>query len=213
VTERPVRHARWFSHANGVNPSAEMRRWLIDQSSLTAKLIASCRQFRVQRLHQRRALSLRDEYRLVDLPRRAQVREREVVLQCDGHPVVYAHTIVPLCATASDWPFFGGLGERSLGTTLFGDPRVRQGRLQFARLEARHPLVERACAALGVARLDCPLYARRCVYQRKQGRLLVTEVFLPAIAGVRQPAKPQRMQALTVKRANNDALYKMTVSI
>jgi hypothetical protein len=33
------------------------------------------------------------------------------------------------------------------------------------------------------------LYARRCLFRRKNGVLLVTEVFLPAIANVHAPGK------------------------
>jgi chorismate--pyruvate lyase len=165
-----------------------MRHWLIDRTSLTVKLVAHSWRFRVQRLRQSRGLSLADEYAAVHLPRRTQVREREVVLRCDERPVVYAHTIVPLAATASDWPFFNTLGERSLGTTLFGDPSVRRGALHYARLHPHHPLVRRACAAIGVDSVGRPLYARRCLFQRKNGVLLVTEVFLPAIAELSLPA-------------------------
>jgi chorismate--pyruvate lyase len=177
---RSVRHARWFSHVNGVNPPAAMRAWLTDTASLTQKLTACSRRFRVQRLRQERGLCLADECEVVELRRRRCVQEREVLLQCDGRPVVFAHTIVPLSTSASDWPFFGRLGERSLGTILFGDPRVVRGALQYARLRVQHPLVRRASAVLGA--IEHPLYARRRVYRRKNGVLLVTEVFLPAIA-------------------------------
>jgi chorismate--pyruvate lyase len=113
------------------------------------------------------------------------VWEREVLLRCDGRPAVYGHTVVPLSATAADWPLFSALGERSLGTTLFHDPRVARGRLEFARIRPGHPLLARVHAAL--AANDVPFdagaihYARRCVYRRRQGLLLVTEVFLPAV--------------------------------
>ncbi len=182
---RSLLQAQWFSHVNGVHASPQMRGWLTDSMSLTKKLIARCERFRVQCLAQQHALVLADEFAEVALPRRIQVQEREVLLRCDEKPVVYAHTIVPLSATASDWPFFGRLGERSLGTTLFGDPRVARGELQYAKLHAQHPLILRASAALGVV-LNGPLFARRCVYQRGNGLLLVTEVFLPDIKNIRQ---------------------------
>ncbi len=180
-----VSQAKWFPHVNGVNPPQAMRHWLTDTMSLTKKLIACCECFRVQRLAQRLALALPDEVAAVALPRRVQVQEREVLLRCDEKAMVYAHTIVPLSATASDWPFFGRLGERSLGTTLFGDPRVWRGELEYARLHAQHPLAIRAAAAVDV-RLHGPLLARRCLYKRGHGLLLVTEVFLPEIVHLRQ---------------------------
>ncbi|MEO8408432.1 MAG: chorismate lyase [Oxalobacteraceae bacterium] len=173
--------AHWVAHVNGVNPSPVMRAWLTDRASLTAKLIARCERFRVQRLAQRRAVCLTDECASIGLPYPRKVVEREVVLECDGYPVVFAHTIVPLEATATQWPLFRSLGERSLGSTLFGDPIVARGALEYARLDAGHPLARRASAALG-APLQAPLLARRCLYRRRGGLLLVTELFLPRIA-------------------------------
>ncbi|RJF97776.1 chorismate--pyruvate lyase family protein [Noviherbaspirillum saxi] len=176
------RHARWCAHVNGVFATPDMRGWLSDTVSLTRKLIAHSTRFRVERLRQQQGVCLADEFHTVGLARPIRVQEREVLLRCDDRPVVFAHTIVPLAATASDWPFFGTLGERSLGTTLFGDPRVARGTLQYARLHAQHPLVRRASAALGQKHFVSPLFARRCLYRRKNGVLLVTELFLPALA-------------------------------
>ena len=180
------RVAHWLTHVNGVNPPATMRGWLTDMMSLTAKLVAHSEQFRVHKLRQERGLCLADECMEIGVPRRVQVQEREVLLECDERPVVFARTIVPLSATSHDWPFFGRLGERSLGTTLFGDPRVERGELRYARLEAHHPLVKRAWRAISreehsAMRNPGPLLARRCLYRRRRGVLLVTELFLPAI--------------------------------
>jgi chorismate lyase len=181
VNAHGATHARWVAHVNGVCASQALRRWLTDTVSLTVKLRACSRQFGVRRLRQTLGVCLKDERAAIGLARPGQVREREVLLHCDGRPVVYAHTVVPLCATAYDWPFFSSLGERSLGTTLFGDPRVQRGALHYARLRAPHPLARRASAAAGGLDLRGPLYARRCLYRRRKGLLLVTEVFLPAI--------------------------------
>ncbi len=161
-----------------------MRDWLATKGSLTARLVASCDSFRVRRLHQKVALCSLEEAARIGLPRRERVWEREVVLCCDGVPAVFGHTVVPLSATAHDWPLFSALGERSLGTTLFYDPKVARGPLEFARLRASHPLLARVHAALGdeAADLDGHVFhARRCVYRRHQGLLMVTEVFLPAV--------------------------------
>ncbi|MDB5908269.1 MAG: chorismate--pyruvate lyase [Massilia sp.] len=177
-----LRRALWHWHVGAVAPGAAMRAWLTARGSLTARLVAHSGAFRVQRLHQRSALCLADEARAIGMHRPGRVWEREVLLRCDGEPVVFAHTVVPLSDSAADWPLFGALGERSLGTTLFYDPLVRRGELEFARLRAGHPLVLRARAALGgSAPPDTVYHARRCVYRRHQGTLLVTEVFLPAV--------------------------------
>jgi len=172
-----------------IRASSAMRSWLVDEESLTAKLIAHCGQFRVRRLRQGLGLCLRDECETLGLARTVKVREREVLLLCRDVPVVYAHTVMPMRATASDWPFFVGLGERSLGSTLFGDPRVKRGALQFARLHARHPLALRARRASGRPEDSGPLYARRRIFMRKRGLLLVTEIFLPALNAVERIAQ------------------------
>jgi chorismate--pyruvate lyase len=176
-----LRQALWHRHVNAVAPADAMRPWLTAGGSLTARLSAHSSAFRVQRLHQRTALCLADEAHAIGMARPGRVWEREVLLRCDGRPVVFAHTVVPMSANASDWPLFNALGERSLGSTLFYDPLVRRGELQFARLRPGHPLVQRTRAALGDQDEHTIYYARRCLYRRHQGTLLVTEVFLPAV--------------------------------
>ena len=175
-----LRQARWQPHVNGVNPPPAMRHWLTGAASLTAKLKACSRVFRVECLHQRSARCLADEAAALGLARPGRVREREVLLRCDNKAMVFAHTVVPVTATAADWPLFSALGNASLGSTLFGDRQVRRGTLEFARLKEGHPLLLRARAALGAGARSV-LYARRCLYRRNRGTLLVTEVFLPSI--------------------------------
>jgi chorismate lyase len=175
-----LRQALWHSHVGAVNAPAAMRPWLTAGGSLTARLIAHSDAFRVQRLHQSTALCLPDEARAIGMRRPGRVWEREVLLRCDGQPVVFAHTVVPMSATAADWPLFNALGERSLGSTLFYDPKVTRGQLEFARIRAGHPLMQRVRAALGCSE-ETILYARRCLYRRHRGTLLVTEVFLPPV--------------------------------
>lgn len=176
-----LRLAAWQPHARAVRAPESMHDWLVTPGSLTARLVASSEAFRVRRLHQRSAPCLLDEAAAIGLSRPQRAWEREVLLECDGTPVVFAHTVVPMDCDATDWPLFSALGERSLGTTLFYDPLVRRGQLEFARLSAGHPLVRRAHAALGRQGDTNIYYARRCVYRRRQGLLLVTEVFLPAV--------------------------------
>lgn len=182
-----LRQARWLSHVGGVQASPRMRDWLVTPGSLTAKLIAHSHEFRVQKLHQNGAFCLHDEAASIGLNRPGRVWEREVLLRCDGEPVVFAHTVVNAASSASDWPLFSALGERSLGTTLFYDPLVKRGQLEFARIRPGHPLYLRANAALGGTLRDKVYYARRCVYRRHQGLLLVTEVFLPSVLALAAP--------------------------
>ena len=175
-----LRQALWHTHVNALNAPHGLRAWLCAGGSLTARLTAHSSAFRVQRLRQRTARCLFDEARAIGMQRPGRVWEREVLLRCDGAPVVFAHTVVPMSASAADWPLFNALGERSLGSTLFHDPLVTRAELEFARIRAGHPLMQRARAALGAGEQTI-FYARRCLYRRHRGTLLVTEVFLPPV--------------------------------
>lgn len=183
------RVAQWHTHINGVQATPMMADWLSNRDSLTERLIAHSQQFRVQRLYQGRAMCLQDEFAEIDLAKPQQVVEREVLLRCDDVAVVYAHTIVPLTANAQEWPLFASLGNRSLGTTLFNDPLVQRGQLQYARLSWAHPLMRRIQHCEFIQQGDLlgvpHLWARRSVFTRHNAKLLVTEVFLPTLQHLR----------------------------
>ena len=191
------RHAQrlvWHDHINQVNAPAAYAPWLTHRASLTARLVAHSQRFRVQRLHQGVAMCLPDEARVIGLPRAQKVVARDVILRCDEQAVVYAHTVMPLSANATQWPLFASLGEKSLGSTLFSDPLVQRGTLRFARLSLTPPLMQRIaqCGLLQGFMLaeqaqTCPqhLFARRSIFRRKGACLLVTEVFLPRILTLR----------------------------
>jgi chorismate--pyruvate lyase len=172
---------RWLAHLPPGSAPPLLRPWLLEPGSLTARLQNHCERFEVRLLRQSHGVCQPDQAGVIGLARAARVREREVLLCCDGEPVVYAHTVAAL-ACAADWPFFHRLGQRSLGTALFSDPLIARGRLQHARLHARHALTRRAAAAAPACRDERLLHARRCLYRRHRGLLLVTELFLPTLA-------------------------------
>ena len=116
----------------------------------------------------------------------------------DGEPVVFAHTVLPRAPRGPFCRWLGRLGERSLGALLFAHPGFARGPLHCRRLDARHPLYARAMAALG---LDAtpptapPLWARRSCFTYDAQRVLVTEVFHPAIANL-APALDNKKKTL-----------------
>ncbi len=174
--------ATWFDHPNAVQAGPLLRAWLADPGSMTFKLQARCAALRVQRLRQHSGNALVDESACLGLRPRQPVEQRDVILHCDGQPVLFGHTVTPL-ASAAAWPFFRRLGTRPLGASLFTDPLVTRAPIQYARLHAAHPLVRRVARALGEypQHLRLPLYARRSLFQRHGSLMLVTDVFLPAL--------------------------------
>lgn len=173
--------ARWHTHVNATRPSANLRDWLTLGTSLTARLRERSAQFAVRRLRQHIVFTLQDECDVLSIPHDERVHEREVLLCCDDVPVVFAHTVMPFSNTHDDWPAFHDLGEQSLGALLFDDPLVSRGALQFSRLPLQHPLVSRIYSAIPAEQIESRLHARRCLFQRKRSKMLVTEVFLPRI--------------------------------
>lgn len=178
--------AHWRDHPISLRPGSILRSWLADPGSMTFKLRTRCQELRVQRLRQCRGNALADECDVLHLTPRVPVQERDVILHCDGQPVLFGHTVAALSALSA-WPFFVRLGERPLGASLFADPLVQRGAIQFTRLYAGHPLIRRLCAGLApsqvaTVRAALPLYARRSVFRRQGNLLLVTDVFLPALS-------------------------------
>lgn len=159
----------------GRGPDVALRSWLTETGSLTARCIRHSRHFAVRVLFYGKARPLGDEV----AARRAWVRE--VVLECDGQPVIFAHTTLACGRGGRLTRWLAGLGSRSLGSLLFSYPGFSRGPIEFCRLDARHPLYHRA-AVLGP--VPPVLWARRSAHRLAGQSVLVTEVFLPPLAGI-----------------------------
>ena len=158
---------------------ARLRHWLLDRGSLTRRLQLRCDRFRVEILSQRIAAVDRDERAVIGVHLGARCVVREVSLYCAQRPMVFAHSVVEPRALRGPWRMLSTLGARPLGSALFADPRIQRHALRFHRLNSRHELYRRACELL--ERPPACLWARRSLFVRRGSRLLVTEVFLPAI--------------------------------
>ncbi|GLR26121.1 chorismate--pyruvate lyase family protein [Limnobacter litoralis] len=162
------------------------KKWAKTRGSLTRKLVSTGGRFEVEPVRQGlQALTGRDAWHL-DLAGRPKVQARLVRLRLNGVPVVLAKTVVQVKGVRNDWPFWRGLGRRSLGTALFSDPMVQRGPLYFARLPARQAWIK----ALALPDV-CPVsgwYVRCARYLRKPGAtpMWVFEVFVPALNEVNQ---------------------------
>lgn len=157
---------------------ASWRRWLLDRGSLTSRIQTRSQRFHVELLGLRRAPAGGDEAALVQAAR-GYSAVREVALYSDGRAVVFAHSVAARRALRGPWRLLLTLGTRPLGAALFADPRVAREPLRFRRIRRGHPLYTAAARLLGSA--PPALWARRSLFVFHGSRLLVTEVFLPAI--------------------------------
>ena len=155
------------------------RAWLTYRGSLTWRITARAGDFRVEVIQQRLRIPNDDEYRALGRPTHKRALVREVILHAGGRPVVLAHSIASRASLFGVWRSLRGLGNRPLAAALFADPLVRRHRLEFARVDRRHPLWKRARAVFG--RAFPTLWARRSLFVKRGAPLLVTEVFLPDI--------------------------------
>jgi chorismate--pyruvate lyase len=158
---------------------ARLRHWLLDRGSLTRRIQLRCDRFHVELLSQRAAAVDRDECAVIGVRPGMRCVVREVSLNCGQRPVVFAHSVVEPRALRGPWRMLVTLGARPLGAALFANPRVKRYPLRFRQLSRQHELFHRACTLL--ERPPSCLWARRSLFVLRGSRLLVTEVFLPAI--------------------------------
>lgn len=167
---------RWFHRAPGTGCLPE---WAQSQGSLTAHLRATCTHFEVRRLAQGRRAATEQEAAALGMPRRGAVHAREVVLHCDGQPVVWARSAVKAAACTGPWKALKGLGTRPLAELLF--QRKGAGRLNM-RYTIAPPLPMRRLLGCHAPAGKLPRLARRSVFSRAGSRLVLTEVFFPDLA-------------------------------
>lgn len=167
----------WRSRLFPAPANPRLVSWLTEPGSLTARCEGACRRFRVRVLAQGRGRPLTDEARRFGL---GQAWVRDVVLECDGVPVIYAHTVLPPLPRGRMTRWLAGLGSRSLGSLLFSHPGFSRGSIEFRRLDRRHPLFRRAQRVIsGIGETE--LWARRSAHRLDGQAVLVTEVFLPPL--------------------------------
>lgn len=162
-----------------VGADARLRRWLLDRGSLTRRIQQRCSRFQLEVLSQRMAAINRDEFAVIGVRHGERCVVREVSLSCALQPVVFAHSVVAPGARRGAWRMLATLGVRPLGAALFADPRIERFPLRFRWVNSRHELYSNAVDLAGHP--SPGFWARRSLFELHGSRLLVTEVFLPAI--------------------------------
>jgi chorismate--pyruvate lyase len=155
--------------------------WLLDPASLTLRLQQRCPGgFEVRVLSQRRGRPALHEVRALGMRQQRNAIIRQVQLLCNGKPLVYARTVIPLSSLRGRLKRLAHLGTRPLGGVLFADPGMRRGAVELACIQPGESLYR---AAVGVPRRAAgPVWGRRSVFRVAGHPLLVSEVFLPAFA-------------------------------
>lgn len=177
---------------------AEQRRWLLDNSSLTARLEGlNAGQFGVRRLHQRWQVPRPSERALLKVPERQVGLVREVALELDQTPVVFARSVFPHASLTGPLRHLRSLQNRSLGSILFRHPGLRRSQFELALLPPGSSYLPEALQQ------PHPVWARRSRFEIDGQAVMVSEVFLASFrpwAGVLPVHRSQRGKVSTAFR-------------
>jgi chorismate--pyruvate lyase len=166
----------WLNKPMLVN---QLRPWLIDKGSLTARLQKQYLNFSVKPVTLKYSKPIQDEAKLLLQPSYKTALVREVLLLGDDHAVVFAHSVLPRSSLRGEWNGLGRLGSKPLGATLFANTKVKRTPLSYKKLSPNHTLYK-----LVAQHLNLPpgcLWARRSIFNLNCANIMVTEVFLPQL--------------------------------
>lgn len=170
---------RWH-RVNAANRSGlprQWRPWLLDDSSLTAKLQRRCGgRLRVQVLTQYRGQPRLSEARALRLARHQHCFIREVLLKGPGDtPWVFARSIFPLTSLTGRLRHLTRLANRPLGAYLFSHPQLERSPIEVAALSPEE------CSLPPDWQQQRILWGRRSIFYLYNKPLLVSEIFLPTL--------------------------------
>ena len=163
-----------YRHFNAVQLPHSTRAWLLDQGSLTQRLIkASGGQFKVQVLAQRWQRPLLSERALLDMPIREVAIIREVLLLCHGQPWVFARSVMPAQSLIGRLRRLRNFDDSSLGAMLFRDTSMRRQPFQLAHIDGDSQSIPSS------VQQQKTLWGRRSRFELAGKPLMVSEIFLP----------------------------------
>lgn len=160
--------------------SPKLLDWLLDPTSLTARLKNHCAEFSVEVLGQE-VIACPEEDACDVVKEGEQVLLREVLLMCDGKPHVFARSILPLTSLTGEQQALAHLGNKPLGHIIFNNPSLERKLIQTSAFSA-----ESSVGLLANKLLLTPLnelWGRRSLFSLEAKPFVVAEVFLsPCVA-------------------------------
>jgi len=152
-----------------------VRPWLLDDGSLTARLIGLNRgKFSVERLSHAWTTPLPSERRLLGIAQRQRALVREVVLKLDSQSVVFARSVFPVSSLTGPLLHLRKLHNKSLGAYLFSQSSMQRSPFEICLLDGHHSYLPTNLWQQSAA------WARRSRFELTGKSLLVSEVFLQA---------------------------------
>lgn len=172
----PVSLKTQWKHATDQTINENLLNWLLDPTSLTARLKKHCKKFRVELLGQQITQCSVDEAN-EDIAIGENILVREVLLFCDDIPHVFARSLLPLTSLTGKEKELAELGNKPLGQVLFNNPSLLRKCIEVSSFNERStiaPLIK--SFALNNTTL---LWGRRSIFVLHNKPIMVAEVFLP----------------------------------
>jgi len=151
-----------------------LRDLMKDESSMTKRMKESGR-FELTLLYHDWGKPTLDENRALNYKNQTLIRE--VKLSSHQLPKMFARAVIPESTMKREGEQLLKLGSKPLGEILFADPNLVRSPFEVMQLKPKHPLFEKACAAIREFERPDYLWARRSVFQYLSRPLLLSEVF------------------------------------
>lgn len=153
-----------FRSLAAVDCPVDVYSWLVDETSMTARLEAHCQQLKVTLVDEgfvtAQRLSIDERNALGDSEGTQRFWLREVQLIADGEPWLAGRTLIPEASLQGPEAALMTLGTRPLGHYLFQSSSLSRDYLLPGIMDG--------------------LWARRSLLRLAEKPLLLTEIFLPA---------------------------------
>jgi len=182
----PVTLSSHWHNANDCTLHENLKSWLLDPNSLTARLKSHCNKFRVELLGQR-VETCQESEAVALIPSGEKILVREVLLFCDEKPQVFARSLLPLSSLTGAEQSLANLGTQSLGQVLFNNPSLERQTIEVAEFDATSSvgnLVKQL--RLSEQSSSQNLWGRRSIFVLESKPLMVAEVFLPGAFAYQQ---------------------------
>lgn len=175
-THLTLRHEpHWFPAGliHRLKSPRQLHDWLLDPSSLTAKIRIGCPEMDLQILSETYEKPLISEAHHLKIPLSQKAWIRCVFLMCNGQPIVYARTVIPYWKTGNPWYALKHLGNRPLGEVLFQLPNLKRTPFQITQTHAHNwPHLD-----LDPSK-QIKTFARKSTFIQGKYPLLLTEAFI-----------------------------------
>ncbi|WP_286264173.1 chorismate--pyruvate lyase family protein [Thalassotalea atypica] len=168
-------HTHWIPSSQ-LDVDSCLADWLLDPTSLTARLKKHSHDFRVVVLGQRlEKCSKQDACEIIQVG--SEILTREVILYCDDSAQVFARSLLPLASLTGEEQALATLGDKPLGQVIFSKANLTRTAIEVGRFNNQSSVAKLADKLELNASQE--MWGRRSLFHVDDKPIVVAEVFLP----------------------------------